>query len=106
DGAIDGMVRGQLEEHAGRWPALVELPGRMQEARAVARRRRTTGRSERGADPGDALVDRRRRRDERLDGEIARDLEARERRAEDLREGVVVVGAELDGAGSRRAAVR
>src|SRR2546428_11493302 len=24
DGAIDGMVRGQLEEHAGRWPALVE----------------------------------------------------------------------------------
>src|SRR5882762_8011002 len=47
DRAIDRMVRGELQEHAGRWTALVQLPGRMQEARAVAGGGRATGRRER-----------------------------------------------------------
>ena len=40
DRAVDGMVRGQLEEPADRRAALVELAGRVQEARAVAGGRR------------------------------------------------------------------
>ena len=71
DRPIDGVVRRQLEEPAGRRTALVQLAGRMEEARTVARGRRRAGRvAEEQADPAERLVAGGGRGDERLDREI------------------------------------
>ena len=65
------MVRGQLEEPADRRAALVELAGRVEEARAVAGGRRAPGPvAQQRPDPGEGLVAGRRRGDERLEAEV------------------------------------
>ena len=57
DRDVGRMVRGQLEEPADRRAALVELAGRVQEARAVAGGRGAAGPvAEQRPDPGDGLV--------------------------------------------------
>ena len=71
DRAVARVVRGQLEEPADRRAALVELAGRVQEARAVAGGRRPAGPvAQERPDPGDRRVARRRRGDEGLEREI------------------------------------
>ena len=68
---VGRVVRGQLEEPADRRAALVELAGRVEEARAVAGRRRPLGRvAQQRPDPGDGVVACRGRGDERLEREI------------------------------------
>ena len=68
---VGRVVRGQLEEPADRRAALVELAGRVQEARAVAGGRRPAGPvAEERPDPGEGLVARRGRGDERLEAEV------------------------------------
>ena len=57
DRPVDGMVGGQLEEPADRRAALVELAGRVEEARAVAGGRRSAGRvAQERPDPGDRRI--------------------------------------------------
>ena len=57
DRAIGRVVRGQLEEPADRRAALVELAGRVEEARAVAGRRGATGPiAQQRPDAGEGLV--------------------------------------------------
>ncbi len=57
DRPVGRVVRGQLDEPADRRAALVELAGRMQEARAVAGRRGPPGPvAQQRADPGHGLV--------------------------------------------------
>ena len=58
DRPVDRVVRGQLEEPADRRAALVELAGRVQEARSVAGGRGAAGPvAEQRADPRERRVD-------------------------------------------------
>src|SRR6185436_7822714 len=75
DLAIDRVIGGELQEYASCRAALVQLTRGVEEARPVAGGGGAAGRGEGGADGGDALVDRRGRGDERLDGQVARHLE-------------------------------
>src|SRR6478672_6361966 len=71
DRPIVRVVRGELEEPADRRAALVELAGRMEEARPVAGGRGAVGRvAEHRADPIHGFRGRVGRRDERLEGEV------------------------------------
>ena len=68
---VGRVIRGQLEEPADRGAALVELAGRVEEARAVAGRGRPLRLvAQQRPDPGDGVVTFRGRRDERLEAEI------------------------------------
>ena len=63
---VGRVIRGQLQEPADRGAALVELAGRVQEARAVAGRRRAPRPvAQQGPYPGERFVSCRRGRDER-----------------------------------------
>src|SRR4051812_4190464 len=67
DREVVGVVRCELEEPAGGWPALVQLAGRVEEPRPVAGRRRAARSvAEERADARDRLVALGRRSDERL----------------------------------------
>ena len=71
DRSVDRMVRRQLDEPASRRAALVELAGRVQEARPVAGGRGVAGRvAEEGPDAGDRGVAAGGRGDERLDRQV------------------------------------
>ena len=71
DVEVGRVVGGQLEEPADRRAALVELAGRVQEARAVAGRGRALRPiAEQRPDAGEGLVAGRRRGDERLEAEV------------------------------------
>ena len=96
DRSIDRVLRGELQEDAGGRAALVELAGRVQEARAVARGRRAARSTERGAEPGDRVIDVGRWRDERLDRDVARDRERAERRTQELGKARGVMGRDPD----------
>ena len=68
---VGRVVRGQLEEPADRRAALVELAGRVQEARAVAGRRRPAGPvAQERPDPREGRIPVGRRGDERLEAEV------------------------------------
>ena len=71
DVEVGRVVGGQLEEPADGRAALVELAGRVQEARAVAGGRRAPRPvAQERPDPGERLVARRRRGDERLEAQV------------------------------------
>jgi hypothetical protein len=97
DGTVDRMVRGELDEPAGRWSALVELAGRMEEAWPVSCGRGAAGpAAEEGPDPGERVVAGGRRGDERLDREIGVRATSNEMPRELPDEGVIAVGAESE----------
>ena len=76
---VGRVVRGQLEEPADRRAALVQLAGRVEEARAVAGGRRPAGPvAQQRADPGEGLVALGRRGDERLEAQVGVRPAARE----------------------------
>ena len=93
DRPILRVIRGELEEPAVRRPALVELAGRMEEARAVAGGRRAAGRvAQEGPDPGERRVGGGGRGDERLEGEVGVRAAPCQVSGELADEGVVAVG--------------
>src|SRR5688572_21979342 len=69
---VNRVVGGQLEEPADRRTTLVELAGRVQEARAIAGRGRTLRPiTEQRPDAGEGIVAGRRRGDERLEAQVS-----------------------------------
>ena len=71
DVQVGRVIRGQLEEPADRGAALVQLAGRVEEARAVAGGRRAAGPvTEQRADPGERVVASGGRGDERLEAQV------------------------------------